>query len=150
MPKPLADNIRAAILTDIRAGTLSARAIAKAHGVAPSTVSKLAADNGIADAFERAQTKKATAAAVADNAAERASQSAQMLRLTKVAMDRLAATLPSASPMVAVTAFGILADKHLAFEAHDSVGTGVEDAKSLITGLFDSLRERNGEAAEEG
>jgi hypothetical protein len=146
VPKPLDAAVRAAILTDIRAGTLSRNAIARKHGVAQSTVTKLAKDTGDTTAFDRSQTKKATAAAVADNASERAAQSAQMLRLTRVAMDRLAATLPSASPMVAVTAFGILADKHLAFEAHDAVGTGTEDVRSMLGDLAEGIRRAvNGE-----
>lgn len=83
MPRPLADDIRAAILTDIRAGTLSARAIAKNHGVASSTVSKLAADNGVANAFERTQTRKATRAREADNAERRATLASRRLTLAE-------------------------------------------------------------------
>lgn len=83
MPRPLADDIRAAILTDIRAGTLSARAIAKKHGVAASTVSKLAADNAVPEAFERAQTIKATRAREADNASRRATLAARRLELAE-------------------------------------------------------------------
>lgn len=150
MPAPLAAEVRAAILADIHAGQLSRNAIAKKHGVGAGTVTRLAQEAAGPTAFDRSKTKKATAAAVADNAAERAGQSTRMLVLTGLAMDRLAETLPTASPMVAATAFGILADKHLAFEAHDAVGTGVEDAKTLITGLFDSLREQRGAGAEEG
>lgn len=83
MPKPLADDIRAAILTDIRAGQKSARQIAKDHGVAASTVSKLAADNAVPEAFERAQTVKATRAREADNASRRATLAARRLALAE-------------------------------------------------------------------
>ncbi|MGW9210962.1 helix-turn-helix domain-containing protein [Embleya sp. NPDC055664] len=66
MPPRIDDTVRAAILADVAAGTLSCRVIAKQHGVSPSTVSKLAAEAGPADAFERTQTQKATAAATVD------------------------------------------------------------------------------------
>jgi hypothetical protein len=83
VPAPLAAELRAAILADITAGTLSARAIAKRHGVAASTVSKLAADNAVPEAFERAQTRKATHAREADNAARRATLAARRLALAE-------------------------------------------------------------------
>lgn len=71
MPPRTPDHVRAAILDDIRAGTKSCRAIAAHHGVSHSTVSSIAKAAGL-DAFDRSDTKKATEAAQADNAADRA------------------------------------------------------------------------------
>jgi hypothetical protein len=73
MPARTPDDVRAAIADDIRAGTKSCRRIAKDHGVAPSTVLKVADEFGLT--FERSQPEKtaaATAARVFDAKAARA------------------------------------------------------------------------------
>ncbi|MCF2531740.1 helix-turn-helix domain-containing protein [Yinghuangia soli] len=72
MPPRIDDDKRAAILADIKAGELSARRIAAKHGVAQSTVSKLAKDTGEATAFDRSKTVRATRARTLDAAAVRA------------------------------------------------------------------------------
>jgi hypothetical protein len=83
VPRPLADDIRAAILTDIRAGKLSSHAVAKKHGVAQSTVSKLARDAEVTGAFDRSQTIQATHAREADTAAHRANLAARRTALAE-------------------------------------------------------------------
>lgn len=159
MPRPLADDIRAAILTDIRAGTLSARAIAKKHGVAASTISKLAKDAGVVDAFERVQTEKATRAREADSRSERAALKADLLadarRLrerawqpytvamgTPMGVQKITLDLPPLSDVrSAYTAIGIVVDKHLALDRHDNAGgQGVDDAVSMLTNLAAGIR----------
>lgn len=169
MPKPLDPAKRAAILTDIRAGTLSARAIAKAHGVAPSTVSKLAADNGVVDAFERAHTEKATRAREADSRAERAALKADLLadarRLrerawrpytvamgTPMGVQKVTLDLPPLGDVrSAYTAIGIVIDKHLALDRHDNAGgAGVDDAVSMLTNLAAGIRALAGQEADSG
>lgn len=159
MPRPLADDIRAAILTDIRAGQLSARAIAKRHGVAASTISKLAKDAGVVDAFERAHTEKATRARVADDRARRAEEATAFLddvaRLrarawqpytvvvgTAQGAQKVTLDLPPLGEVrSAYTAMGIALDKHLALDRHDNTGgAGVTDAVSMLTNLADGIR----------
>lgn len=117
MPKPLDAAVRAAILTDIRAGTLSARAIAKKHGVAASTVSKLAADHGVVDAFERAQTKKATDARQADDKARVAVIQSRLLDLTEAALVQVFAELHDLRADKAAVVLGIAVDKFRALQA---------------------------------
>lgn len=83
MPRPLADDIRTAILTDIRAGQLSRNAIARKHGVAQSTVTRLAQEAKQTNAFDRSQTIQATRAREADNASRRATLAARRLALAE-------------------------------------------------------------------
>lgn len=77
MPRPLADNVRAAILTDIRAGKLSRNAIAKKHGVGAGTVTRLAQDAAGPTPFDRSKTVQATRAREADTAEARAELAAR-------------------------------------------------------------------------
>lgn len=80
MPKRLlTGEQRAAILADVRAGG-TCRGIARAHGVAPSTVTRIAAEGGITDAFERSITQKGARAAAFDAAAARAQLHDDLLR----------------------------------------------------------------------
>src|SRR5579859_4412382 len=82
MPAPLAPRVRAAILKDIEAAQAQGRSagqIARAHGVARSTVTKIAAETGNADAFERTQTLKGARAKAADNKAKRAQLQSDLL-----------------------------------------------------------------------
>jgi transposase-like protein len=67
VPPPLSDRKRRAVLADIEAGQKSAHQIARDHGVAQSTVSKVAREEG--HSFDRAKTKKATAAKQVDHKA---------------------------------------------------------------------------------
>ncbi|MFC7739715.1 hypothetical protein ACFQXA_37715 [Nocardiopsis composta] len=78
MPPRLPDDVRAAILDDIRAGG-TCRGIARKHGVGPATVASIAKENGLNGAFERTQTEAATRAKTADNRARRAALSAGLL-----------------------------------------------------------------------
>lgn len=163
MPRPLADDIRAAILADIRAGKLSARAIAKKHGVASSTVSKLASDNGVANAFERTQTEKATRAQEKDSRARRAELAAALLddaaRLrerawqpytvvvgTAQGAERVTLDLPPLGDVrSAYTAVGIVVDKHLALDRHDHTGAaGADDVRSMLGDLGRALTDAFG------
>ena len=78
MPAPLDPDKRAAIVDAINAGA-SRNAIAREHGVSGATVSKIAKDEGLDQAFDRSATKRATAAREADNAATRADLKAHLL-----------------------------------------------------------------------
>jgi transposase-like protein len=114
MPARIPDNIRAAILTDIQAGTLGNREIARKHGVAPSTVTKLAKDGGVDTPFERSQTEKATVAAVHDAIAERAETVRKLHRLGTRALEMIERCMDELTPMQLVTVMGVSFDKHTA------------------------------------
>lgn len=160
MPAPLDPELRAAILTDIRAGK-TRNDIARQHGVSPSTVSKIASSNGLK--FDRTQTAAATRAKKADNAARRAQLSALLLEDAH----RLRAQLWQPCT---IGAFGgrdnvwtdtqlpeptfsdkraILASVHTAVRDHldlERIDTdnGANEIGSLLGSLFDTLQARHG------
>jgi len=72
------DDTRAAILDDIRVGK-SCRGIAKEYGVSPGSVTNIAREAHLNDAFERTSTEKATRAKQADNKSRRAQLAADLL-----------------------------------------------------------------------
>ena len=154
MPAPLAASRRAAILEDIRAG-MSCGQAARTHGVSRSTVSKLAADNGIS--FERSQTKSATEAAVADARAIRAATSRRFLDEANKLLDELRQPHtaysfggrdntyaehefpepPVDAKRTLITAAAIAFDKHLAQERHDADdGTGLSAVDAWLRGML--------------
>lgn len=132
MPAPIPDDVRAAILADIKAngGERSCRGIARDHGVSDATVRKIAKDAGITDAFSRAQTKKATEASRVDHAARRAVLAEQWLSLAEDAVAQTRAQLADAKAKDAATIAAIAVDKHRALDQYDSdtQGLAVVDA----------------------
>lgn len=159
MPKPLDAAVRAAILTDIRTGTLSRNAIARKHGVGAATVTKLAKTTGDATTFDRSQTQKATRAREADSRSERAALAAELLADARKLRERawepytvVVGTAKGAQKVTldlpplgdvrsAYTAVGIVVDKHLALDRHDnSGGPGLDDAVSMLTNLAAGIR----------
>lgn len=159
MPKPLDETKRAAILADIRTAQengKSAGQIARDHGVARSSVTKIAKDEGLDDAFERAQTLKASRAKSADVKIRRAQLLSDLIddaqRLRKRAWEPY--EIPMSGPngvetimldlpplpdvRAAYTSIGIIVDKSVAVEKLDSGEDGVDQAKTLI-GDFMSL-----------
>lgn len=141
MPKPLDPVLRAAIVEAIKAGG-TRNQIARDLGVSPSTVSKIARDDGLTSAFDRSQTKNATEAAKADNAALRAATSRRFLEECNRFLDDLHAPIlvwnfggkdntfnskelpkPStADKRNLITSAAVAIDKHLAVEKHDNSG----------------------------
>lgn len=87
MPARLPDDKRAAILADIDAG-LRCREIARKHGVACSTVSKLARENGDSNSFDRTRVKIATEAARVDAAARRSAIATRLLDVAERLLDQ--------------------------------------------------------------
>ena len=71
MPKPLPPKKRAAILADIKAGQKSRNQVARDHGVSTSTVSGIAKQANLTEAFDRSGTEAATRARVIDCKAAR-------------------------------------------------------------------------------
>ena len=161
MPKPLDPGKRAAIITAIKAGG-SCRSIARTHAVSASTVTKIAKDEHITGAFERAQTAKATRANEFDAAAAKAQlivdlyRDAQRFRkrawdpYTQIVSGPAGAELvttkmpPLRDQQSAYTALAICVDKAARIE--DRSGDGrVDAAKSLLGSLFESLQAVHGD-----
>ncbi|MFJ2029442.1 hypothetical protein [Streptosporangium sp. NPDC087985] len=155
MPPPLDPELKAAILESIKAGG-TCRGIARSADVSPSTVAKIARENGLG--FERTQTKNATEAKVADNAALRASTSRRFLVKANELLDQMdgehtvfnfggkdntfnSKVLPK--PPVSdlrnlMTAAAVAIDKHLVIEKHDNSGeshAAVDAWLTEMTGL---------------
>lgn len=163
MPAPIPADKRAAILADIKAGG-TCRGIANTHHVSPDTVRRIAAEAGIKNPFERAQTKRATEARRADNAARRAELAARLLDVVDDLIAQMGgeylvhsfggrdnsfntATLPrppAGDLRNLMTAVGIAVDKHLALEKHET-GADAEHAASLLTAMLDGLRAKHGD-----
>lgn len=144
MPTRLPDDKRDAIIADIHNGH-GRNAIARAHAVSPSTVTAIAREAGIDDAFDRAATKKATQATLDDNKARRAALARRMLDKANDLLDQMDQphlvfniggkdnvytehTMPSPPTgdlrnlmVAAATAI----DKHLVLERHDSDTQGL-------------------------
>ncbi|GHH67558.1 hypothetical protein GCM10017673_14740 [Streptosporangium violaceochromogenes] len=132
MPPPIDPTKRAAILDSIKLGG-KRNAIARQHSVSPSTVSKLAAEIG--HAFDRAQTKHATAASVADSAARRAKLAENLIQLAELSMDQAVAELGDASARDAAVVLGIAVDKHRALVDMDRDPEGLAAVDAWLRGI---------------
>lgn len=132
MPAPISPEKRAAILDSIKAGG-TRNAIARQHDVSPSTVSKVASENG--HAFDRAQTKHATAASVADTSSRRAALAERLIRLAELSMDQAIAELGEASARDAAVVLGIAVDKHRALIDMDRDPEGLAAVDAWLRGV---------------
>ena len=153
MPKRLPDAKREAILADVRTGK-SCGQTSRDQEVSRSTVSKLAKEAGLT--FERAQTKSATEAAVADNRAWRAQTSRRFLAKCNALMDRMdgphlvyafggknndyneheLAQTPVDALRGLMIAAAIAFDKHLAADKHDAdVGNDLNSVDAWLDSL---------------
>ena len=158
MPPRLPDTKRAAILTDIQAGTKSRAQIARDHGVSPQTVGNIAKDAGEDNAFSRLQTENATRAVVADNRSRRAEIAAQLLedvaRFRERAWSKYTyyergadgpelVTLdlpPLKEAKEAYVAIGISLQRHAELEKLDAA-RGDEGARSMLGDLAEALEQ---------
>ncbi|MGW4411175.1 hypothetical protein ACWEJ6_44590 [Nonomuraea sp. NPDC004702] len=136
MPPRLTDEKRSAILDDIRAGTKSRGQIARDHNVSTTTVSNLAKADGIEEPFSRERTQKATAAAVADSASERAAIALETLKGARAALQQMLAALPEASARDAAVAFGIMIDKHRALDRYDADTQGLTAVDAWLKAMM--------------
>jgi hypothetical protein len=156
VPKPLDASKRDAILKDIRAGVKARNQIARDHGVSPSTVTKIAKDFAITDAFDRSNLKDALQAKAIDDKAYRRATSRRFLEKCNQMLDQMdqphlvfafggrdntyaehvldrAPTGDLRNLMVtAATAF----DKHLAADKHDADQT---ESMASVDQWLDSL-----------
>ena len=153
---PIPERKRKAILKDVRAGKMSRNAIARKHGVAPSSIRLIADRAGIESAFDRSTTKSATRAHMVDLAAKRAELAELLLEDARALRDRAwdpypvvnmtpdgpeitYLPLPPARDTQALyTALGISVDKHLVITKHDA-DPGTDSAKSMLADLGRAL-----------
>jgi transposase-like protein len=158
VPPPLDPDKRAAIADAIRDGGRR-NEIARQFEVSPSTVTNIATQEGLTDAFDRTATKRATEAKNADVAARRA----ELKKLLVEDAHRLRAQLWEPCRMHSfggkensynfvdleqptfeqqrniMTSVGIAVQRVADLEKLD-MGGGVEEAAGLIRDLVDSIR----------
>lgn len=162
MPPRLPDDKRAAILADIRSGKLGNREIARLHGVSSGTVTNIARQGGVDDAFERSQTKKATEATVADSRALRASTARRLIVKANDLLDQmdqphivfniggkdniyteqLMERPPTGDLRNLMVTAATAIDKHIVLERHDATDPGAMG--SLLGTLLDGLQAKHG------
>lgn len=167
---PLPAEKREAVLAAIRAGGKSLNQIAKDCGVAKATVSKIAKEAGLTDAFDRSRTEAATKAHAIDARARREALKDKLIedaeRLRQRAWERyevvvdnrqlgpqtMTLDLPPAQDVRAFyAAIGLAIDKHCRLEQYDTTDSAA-DAKSFLGDLAEALevanRHINGETPE--
>lgn len=144
MPPPIDPDKRQQIVAAIQAGG-GCNAIARLFDVAPSTVSKIASDDGMFDAFDRSETKRATEARKVDLAAwrtefaQRVAQRAEWLEsrmddeqpqvvVTKDGPAVVQTGLTARDARDYMTAIGIAVDKVGVLTRDDSEGLAAVDA----------------------
>jgi len=156
MPVRIPDAKREAILADVRAGTKARNKIALEHDVSAASVTNIARQAGLTDAFDRTQTKSATEAVLADNRAWRAATSRRFLEKCNALMDRMdgphlvyafggkdndyneheLAEPPVDALRGLMTAAAIAFDKHLAADKHDAdVGNDLNSVDAWLDSL---------------
>jgi hypothetical protein len=160
VPPRIPDDKRAAILTDVRTGTKGRNQIARDHGVALSTVSKIAKDAGVIDAFDRTQMENVTRAVVADNRSRRAQLASDLLHDAEMLRQRawkpysyyeraqfgpelVTLDLPPLKEVKeAYVSLGVAVDKHVVLDRHDATDPGAMG--SLLGTLLAGLQEKHG------
>lgn len=138
MPSRIPDTEREAILADILETQKSRAQIGRDHAVSPQTVKNIADEHGIERPFSREQTKNATEAALADFRARRAVEASESLAIAAALRENILTAAHGRDAQGWATAYGIMADKHVMFDGHDS-DSGVLGARSLLAGLGDAL-----------
>ncbi|MFI7532596.1 hypothetical protein [Streptosporangium sp. NPDC049376] len=137
MPPPIDPTTRAAILDSIHAGG-KRNEIARQHNVSPSTVSKIARDEGVTTAFDRTQTETATRAKQADNKSRRTQLASLALDDADTMRRRALAAEAGRDARDFATAYGIFIDKHVVLERLDS-DNGASEARSMLGAIAEAL-----------
>ena len=164
MAASLTADERAAILADLHAiangdaPERSAGAIARAHGRARSTITRIAAQHDLGHLWDREQTAHAAAAKAVDNRARRVALAAGFLddvdlireRLrkpyeyaagTKDGIDTITLAEPPAPETASlVRAYKTAFDAHLAAEKHDSDDGAESAGRSVLEGVAAALQ----------
>lgn len=136
MPPPLDPTKRAAILEQIREGK-PRNEIARDLGVSGSSVSKIARENELA--FDRTKTEKATRARALDSKAARSVEAVESLAVASDLRQRVLAARDGRDARDWATAYGIMSDKHMAFDRYDN-DNGAEGARSMLGALAAGLQ----------
>ncbi|HZE37763.1 MAG TPA: hypothetical protein VE172_03040 [Stackebrandtia sp.] len=154
MPRATSPEKRAAIIADIAAGKKSAHQIAREHGVAQSTISRIAGQEGLS--FDRSATKDATEAKVADSKARRAEISRKFLEKADKLLDQMDAPHlvfnfggkdndynervldkpPTADLRNLMTSAAIAFDKHMAADKHDNDDQGLAAVDAWLRSML--------------
>lgn len=157
MPR-IPDRKRQAIADDIRAGK-PRNQVARDHDVSAGTVTNIARESGLTEAFDRSATKNATAALVADNKALRAITSRRMLVKANELLDQmdqphivfniggkdnvytehLMDRPPTTDLRNLMTSAAVAIDKHAVLEKLDS-DSGADAARSMLGALAEGLQ----------
>jgi hypothetical protein len=133
--RPVDDNDRARV-AELHGQGLSCSAIAREIGRARSTVSKIAAEAGLP--FDRAQTRSATRAKVADAKARRADLAALAIDDAHAMRRRALDSDAGRDARDFAHAYGIFIDRHIALTNLDA-DTGIDDGKAMLTDLAEAL-----------
>lgn len=141
MPR-IPDDTRDAVLAAIRAGQHSRAAIARQYGVSRASVTNIAQQAGVIDAFDRSATQKATAAAQADHHQRLALLAGRNITVAEAILDSFDSMSPEQWAEQTLHArgvvLGILQDKARDLSPPDE---RVEAAKSAIAGIVDAIRD---------
>jgi hypothetical protein len=162
VPKALDPTIRTAIIEDIKAGK-QRNQIARERNVSGSTVTKIAGEEGLTNAFDRTQTVNATRARGIDIAAARAVLIERMYGVAGRMLDRVESpyTQVVGGPMGAelvttklpplrdaqagMSAAAIAIDKAARLEDRNG-DARVDQARSLLGAMFEGLQRAHGDA----
>jgi transposase-like protein len=162
VPPRIPDDKRAAIVADIRAGAKGRNQIARDHGVALSTVTKIAQDSGSTTAFDRTQMENATRAAAIDSKALRVQTARRFLDKANQLLDQmdqphlvfnfggkdntyeehLLSAPPTGDLKNLMVSAATAIDKHLVLERHDASDPGIMG--SLLGTLLEGLQQKHG------
>lgn len=165
MPAPIPATKRAAILAEVRAGAKGRNQIARDHGVSVGSVTKIAKDADLPEAFDRSLTKNATKAAVADNRAIRAATARRLLLKANDLLDQMDQPYtvfniggkdntyaehkmnrpPTADLRNLMVTAATALDKHLALDRHDTSDPG--EMASLLGTLLGGLQAKHGDGS---
>lgn len=165
MPARITDEIRAGIRAAVvdPADTRSRAELARAFGIAPSSVGRIAAEAGAETPWDTSGTREATVAARDRLKAKRAALSERFLDEAERALDRLRgpwevyafggkdnefnsrvlADVPAADLRNVMTSAAVAFDKHLAadkHDAHDEADEGISMIGKLADGLDAAYR----------
>lgn len=158
MAQPLSVDTRLAVIADIKAGGRR-NEIARKHGIAPSSVTKIAQDEGIGSAFDRSAIARAHAARVIDQRALRSQRLAALGALADDAVRRgtepyeTIANGPEGPTIIklckpplrevhaAARTMRDWAETQVMVERHEAGTLETDTAKSTLTGIVALARE---------
>lgn len=146
MPAPLTPEQREAVLAAARSGA-SRNEVARQTGVSPASVTRICIAAGVS--FDRTATAIAVQARVIDQKAARVNLAGNLLDDIAEARVRLHRTTEPRDFFDLARAVAVLTNAHVRIIAVDDVDPGLEQAKSLLSGIADGLRRAYGDSPSE-